>query len=374
MFLALKELKHGKLRFLMIGTILVLISWLVFILSGLGNGLSTLSAASLKGMDTDYVVYEKGSSNALSKSLLPENLTVRIEEENSDVKAAAPIGASMGSVVKDGEDLDGDKEDVAILGIEPGTFLEPKVIEGSSLSSDEPMKVIANDTLKDAGYKIGDVLQLDGSTEKMEIAGFVEDQTYNHVTAIYVTMDKWRDYTFAAPGSDNGIENPVNGIALQGENIDAEKLDSQIDGIQTATKKQAINGMPGYTAENGTITMMLVFLLAISAFVIAVFFYVLTLQKSNQFGIMKAIGASNGFLAKAIVSQVFTLSLISILVGIALSYGTAAILPEAMPFNLDTVLVITYGVVLLVISVLSSLLSVRKITKIDPLTAIGRVE
>ncbi|MBD3109083.1 ABC transporter permease [Bacillus sp. AGMB 02131] len=374
MFLALKELKHGKLRFLMIGTILVLISWLVFILSGLGNGLSTLSAASLKGMDTDYVVYEKGSSNALSKSLLSEDLTTRIKEENSDVKAAAPIGASMGSVVKDGEDLDGDKEDVAILGIEPGTFLEPKVIEGSSLSSGEPMKVIANDTLKDAGFKIGDVLQLDGSTEEMEIAGFVEDQTYNHVTSIYVTMEKWRDYTFAAPGSDNGIENPVNGIALQGENIDAEKLDSQIDGIQTATKKQAINGMPGYTAENGTITMMLVFLLAISAFVIAVFFYVLTLQKSNQFGIMKAIGASNGFLAKAIVSQVFTLSLISILIGIALSYGTAAILPEAMPFNLDTVLVITYGVVLLIISVLSSLLSVRKITKIDPLTAIGRVE
>ena len=57
--------------------------------------------------------------------------------------------------------------------------------------------------------------------------------------------------------------------------------------------------MPGYTAENGTIMMMLVFLIVISAFVIAVFFYVLTIQKTQQFGVMKAIGASNGFIAKS---------------------------------------------------------------------------
>ncbi|PRX38562.1 hypothetical protein CLV97_14810 [Planifilum fimeticola] len=35
MFLALRELKHAKFRFFMIGMILLLISWLVFILSGL---------------------------------------------------------------------------------------------------------------------------------------------------------------------------------------------------------------------------------------------------------------------------------------------------------------------------------------------------
>ena len=43
----------------MIGAILMMISWLVFIyLSGLGNGLSTLSAATFKNMDAQYVVFE----------------------------------------------------------------------------------------------------------------------------------------------------------------------------------------------------------------------------------------------------------------------------------------------------------------------------
>ncbi len=157
-------------------------------------------------------------------------------------------------------------------------------------------------------------------------------------------------------------------------NIIPEEIDQAIEGIETATKKEAINGIPGYTAENGTIMMMLGFLLAISAFVITVFFYVITLQKSNQFGIMKAIGASDGFLGRAVVSQIFCLLSLVLDWELLLTYGTAAILPEGMPFELNPTLVISYAIVLLVVSVLSSLLSVRKITKIDPLQAIGRVE
>ena len=152
------------------------------------------------------------------------------------------------------------------------------------------------------------------------------------------------------------------------------QMEKEVDGVEVVTKSSAINGMPGYTAENGTIMMMLVFLIVISAFVIAVFFYVLTIQKTQQFGVMKAIGASNGFIAKAIVSQVFVLSFFSILIGIGLTYLTAMVFPEEMPFNLDPVLVIIYGIVLLVISVGSSLFSIRRISKIDPLTALGRVE
>jgi putative ABC transport system permease protein len=112
----------------------------------------------------------------------------------------------------------------------------------------------------------------------------------------------------------------------------------------------------------------------ISAFIIGVFFYVITLQKSNQFGIMKAIGARNGFLGKAVISQVFVLSLLSIVIGVLLTYGTAAVLPEGMPFILDTKWMIAYSLILLAIALLSSLASVRTIVKVDPLQALGRVE
>ncbi|WP_419955218.1 ABC transporter permease [Neobacillus niacini] len=373
MFLALKELKHGKFRFLMIGVITVLIAWLVFILSGLGNGLSTLSAATFKNMDAHYVTFEEGSRASMSRSLLNESLADELEKAD-DVSAATGMGATMGTVLNESSSADKEKVDVAILGITPGNFLEPDVIEGNPLQANEPLEVIANDTLKKKGFEIGDTLKIEGSLEKMKIVGFVENETYNHLPAIFTTLDKWRTIQFAAPGSDKGIKNPVNAVMLQGENIDSEKLNKLFKNTETVTKSTAVQGMPGYKEENGTIMMMLAFLLAISTFVLGVFFYVLTLQKSNQFGILKAIGASNLFLGKAIVAQVFLLSFVSIIVGILLTYGTALILPDGMPFSLDFKLVIIYSLLLLVISILSSVISVRKVTKIDPLQAIGRLE
>lgn len=374
MFLALKELKHNKKRFLMIAIIFVLISWLVFILSGLGNGLSTLAASTFKNMKADYVVFEQGAKASMGKSLLSNELTMQLKEM-PNVNAASPMGTIMASAIKGDSTVNEDKVDIAIIGIDPGSFLEPKIIEGTGLTSDNMTQVIVNETMKeDEGFKLGDTFQLDGSTESLTIVGFVKDQTYNHVAAVFTPIAEWRKIAFAAPGSDKGVTEPVNAIMLQGNDIDSDAINGQLSGTDTVTRAAAVQGMPGYKEENGTIMMMLAFLLAISAFVLGVFFYVFTMQKTNQFGIMKAIGAKNGFLGKAVVSQVFVLSLSSIIVGIILTYGTAAIMPKGMPFMLDTKLVVTYSIVLLVISLLSSLVSVRTISKIDPLKALGRVE
>lgn len=375
MFLALKELLHNKLRFTMIGLIIVLIAWLVFILSGLGNGLSTLSAATIKNWEAEHVVYEKGAGATFSKSLISESLQSEIEAQ-PNVKAVAPFSQAVIAVLPvDGVVEDEEKTDAALLGIEAGTFLEPEIVEGQALDPSIKNGVIGNITLKDQqGLAIGDVLAIDGSEMEVQIVGFVKNETFNHLPALYANMEFVREYKYAAPGSNNGIEDAINSFAVLGQDVDPDAMASNIEGIEVVKKSAAINGMPGYTAENGTIMMMLAFLIVISAFVIAVFFYVLTIQKTQQFGVMKAMGASNGFIAKAIVSQVFVLSFIAIIVGIGLTYLTAMAFPEGMPFNLDPTLVVTYAIVLLVISVGSSLFSVSRISKIDPLTALGRVE
>lgn len=372
MFLAIQELKHSKLRFLLIGIITVLIAWLVFILSGLGNGLTTLSAATLKNVDADYVVFEEGSRASMSRSIISESLVDELKQQ-SNVEDASPMGATSATVINESSS-EGEKVDVSIVGVIPGSFLELNVVEGKSLQEGQPLEVIANDSLKKKGYKIGDTLTIEGSLEKMKIVGFTTNETYNHLPAIFTTLDKWRAIQFAAPSSDKGVEKPVNAIMLQGKNIDAEQLNSQFEHTEIVTKAKAIQGIPGYKEENGTIMMMLAFLFVISAFVLGVFFYVLTLQKSNQFGVLKAIGASNGFLGKVIVSQVFILSLISVVIGILLTYLTALILPDEMPFSLDAKLVVLYSILLIAISTLGSVASVRRIAKIDPLLAIGRVE
>jgi putative ABC transport system permease protein len=373
LFLALKELKHAKFRYVMMSIIIILIAWLVFILSGLGNGLSTLSAATVKNLNADYVVYEKGADATFSKSILSADVMNDIKQ-NKNVEDAAAMGSSMASVSKGKTDDSSKKTDVAIVGIDAKSFIEPKVIEGKQLSVSNKNGVLANSSLKDEGYKIGDELVVSNSKLKLSIIGFVENETFNHLPVLFTNMDTWREYQYAAPGADNGIKNPVQAIVLKAPQLDTTKLDQSLKGTETVTKSTAVSGMPGYKEENGTIVMMLAFLMVISAFIISVFFYVITIQKTPQFGVLKAIGASNRFLAKAVVSQVFLLSVFGISVGVGLTYLTALAFPKNMPFHLDGQLVVLYAIALLVISLLSSLVSVRQITKIDPLTALGRVE
>ncbi|MFB7142112.1 ABC transporter permease [Gottfriedia sp. NPDC056225] len=373
MFLAIKELKHAKFRYLMMSIIIILIAWLVFILSGLGNGLSTLSAATIKNLNANYVIYEKNAGATFSKSIISADLTDEIRK-NKEVTEAASFGSSIASVSKEKTEDSSKKTDVTLIGIEKGSFIEPNVIKGKQLSTDKKFGVLANISLKDAGYKIGDELLVSNSKMKLKIMGFVENETFNHLPVLFMDINTWRDYQYAAPGSDNDIHNPVQAIILKAPQLDAAKLDKEVHGIETVTKTVAVKGMPGYKEENGTILMMLVFLIVISAFIVAVFFYVITIQKTAQFGVMKAIGASNKFISKAIVAQVFILSFFGIVIGIALTYLTALAFPINMPFDLDAKLVGLYALGLLVISLLSSIISVRQITKIDPLTALGRVE
>ena len=79
-------------------------------------------------------------------------------------------------------------------------------------------------------------------------------------------------------------------------------------------------------------------------------------------------------MVKIVVSQVFLLSTISILIGIALTYLMTLVLPEGMPFNLQPEMVLIYSLVLLATSMIGSLFSVKSIIKIDPVTALGRAE
>lgn len=374
MFLALKELKYAKFRYVMMTTIIILIAWLVFILSGLGNGLATLSAATLKNIDAEYVVYEETAGATFAKSILSENLQDDLEKQKNVDKVAA-FGASTIAVGKTKSKDADSKEDVAFLGVEPDAFFMPEVIEGEKLSYDNKKGVVINDTLKEAGYKIGDILLVANSDMKLEVVGYVKGETYNHLPAIFTVLENWRDYQYAAPGSDNDTDKAVQAFFLKAPNLeDPSTIDKAVKDVETVTKKTAINGMPGYKEENGTIMMMLAFCIVISAFIIAVFFYVITMQKTQQFGVMKAIGASNGFIGKAIVAQVAILSVLGIVIGIVFTYLTAKILPEGMPFDLDPTLIITYAIVLLIIALLSSIVSVLQIVKIDPLTALGRVE
>lgn len=122
------------------------------------------------------------------------------------------------------------------------------------------------------------------------------------------------------------------------------------------------------------ITMVVWVLIIVSAVIIGIFNYILTLQKRRQYGVMKAIGMSSGELAGIIICEVLIISVFAAVISLVLTFAMAAAMPQTMPFYLEVSDAVTVTAAFVIISVLSSLLSVISISRIDPVTAIGGEE
>ena len=373
MYLAWNEIKRSKGKYTMITLIVLLITWLVFLLTGLGNGLNSLNAATIQNLNGDHLLFAKDSENKFTKSTFSGSELEKAKQVTG-VKDATLMGSHMSSATNESKKSD-KKVDITLVGVSDSSFIVPKIIEGNALVATKPHEVIADRLIKEQGYELGDKMKISGSNEVFTLVGFVENSTFNHLPTVWLSLSSWQAMRYAAPGSDDGKENPVNAIVLQTDDtFDSKKMAQALTDLQVATKKEAVASMPGYKEENGTIMLMLAFLVAISAVIIGVFFYVLTMQKLPQFGVMKAIGASNGFISKMVIGQVTIITLIGIILGALATYGIAAILPAGMPFSLDNKVILLYGLMLFIISLISTLFSVRQIVKVDPLIALGRVE
>lgn len=345
---------------------MVLIGWLVFFVSGLANGLSTDNASALQNMNADHFVIQPDSENKLNRSIISEEQLKEVQKQSSLIKDSSPLGQKMLAVQKVGSK---DKMDITIFATEAGSFLAPQVVEGSNFSNTANQQVVVDMTLKDEGLRLGDWIQDPETEQKWKVVGFTEGHTFSHSPVIFMNLSDWKSLIQANPSVKQLY---VSAVALQMDQTKVTDLKNTVTDIDVISKEDAMKNIPGYKEEQGSLTMMIAFLFLIASFVQAVFFYVMTLQKTNQFGVLKAIGAKTSNLAKSLIGQVIFLTLISILTSIGLTYVTALVLPDGMPFKVTTAMLATFSGLLLVVSLLGSLLSLYRIAKVDALEAIGR--
>ncbi|REH97893.1 ABC transporter permease [Staphylococcus felis] len=349
MFLAWNEIKRNKLKFSLIIGVLILISYLLFLLSGLAKGLINMNTEGIEKWGADAIVLNKDANQTVAQSVFRTDLVDSKFEKQATLKQTAVI-ISNGST----------EENALLFGTQKHSFLVPDLIEGRQAKADD--EVVADQTLQEKGFKIGDTLTLSQTDEKLKIVGITESAKYNASPVLF--------------GSDKTIAliNPMltsdktNAIVVKDDHWKDVPLDDDLEKIEIG---QFVENLPGYQAQNLTLNFMITFLFIISATVIGVFLYVMTLQKRNLFGVLKAQGFTNGYLAVVVISQTFLLALIGTLIGLILTLVTGAFLPSAVPIKFEPLILIIFGVVLIFVSLLGSLFSILTIRKIDPLKAIG---
>ncbi|WBO66456.1 ABC transporter permease [Streptomyces camelliae] len=360
MFVAWRDLRFAKGRFALMGTVITLITLLVGLLSGLTAGLGRQNISAITGLPADRIAFAApGTGQSLSYT--DSTVTARQWEQWAEVPGvtrAEPLGITTTKATA------GDRSTaVSAFGVRPGSRLAP---DGGAIHG--ATAVLSTTAAHDlGGLTPGDTLTLAG--RKLTVAAVAGDASFSHTPVIWTSLTAWRQ---AAPPSGAGEGPTATVIALNTTaGADVTAADRTI-GTRTVTKDGSLSAIGSYTSENGSLQLMRGFLFAISALVVGAFFTVWTIQRSGDIAVLKALGASTAHLLKDALGQAAVLLVGGTFLGtgIAAALGAFAV-GDAVPFLLTPATVLAPAAVTILLGTLGAALSVRRITSVDPLTALG---
>ena len=255
--------------------------------------------------------------------------------------------------------------DLALFGVAPGSFLVTRDDARAALTG-APGLILASE-LEDEGVEVGDRYTFGGTDIELAVLGFTFAGTYGHAPIAFTSLETWQQIQY---GSD--ADGRFSAVALAGGNTDQIDQAATAAGLDVLTKAEAYAGSPGFTAETTTMSLIRGFLLVISALVIGAFFTVLTVQRTRQIGLLKAMGASNAYILRDGIGQMTILVALATAAGVVAGAGLVAVVERgAAPVELDAGAITTVAVSLVVSGVLGSLVAFRRITQVEPAIALG---
>lgn len=357
---AWKELLHEKKKYLLIELVIILLMFMVLFLSGLVEGLSRSIISGIADMDADYFLLGDSSGKIITNSEIDQDTFRKLQTQTNSELAPLNIRRMFLSKQEDEEKLD-----VTYFVIEPGCFLEPDVWKGVQLSETEAQNpIILNDSYLSEGIQLGDAVYDSSSGLEFQVIGFVKDKMYGHTSVGYISFDCYHKI--------NTLLNPAyqtvyHTVVLKGKDIGGIDL----DGTLLISKSETVEHIPSYSIINLTITAIEWVLMAITAAIIGVFYYILTIQKRKQFGVMKAVGMGMGRITAIVAGQVGIVSAIGVILANLFTVAVSAALPATIPFyfKIENFCLVSFAFVLICIA--SSLASVWHISRVDPMKAIG---
>lgn len=343
MHIALKEMKKSKVRFLILGSIIFLISLLTFIISGLANGLSQDNAALIKDLPAGQFYMNEDAEETYNLSKIDEKTQQQLLKDEKD---AVAFSIQMGFL--------NDRKDKQ-LSVAFVTSTQSSLFENVQQG-----EVVLDRSFKEKGVKIGDTLthpQLDGT---LTVAAFTTQKKFSHSPVAFIHL---KDY-----------QHMYRQQQLQTIFVPGQKSAAHYDGLQAFSNKEFLTAIPSYKAEQTSLNMIIWFLVIISGMLFAIFFYMMNVQKIGLYGILKALGMKTGKLFNMIWTQMLWITTMAIVLSGACSQLFNLLAPEGMPFHLTMTMTLQLAIVFLVVGFVGATLSGVQIKKINPLQAIQQGE
>lgn len=378
-YLAIKEIWRNRGRFLLVAMVIALITLLVLFIAALGEGLGNGNREYLSKLDSELIVFQAKSDNVVAASRLGRDRLAAVRRVDG-VADAAVFGSSSASIILPNgvEPLK-----IALLGVEPGRTGEPTVEQGRQLSTDLASEVIIDsNTAIRSGLQVDDIVTIrvtQGTRDEffdLRIVGVTDGQQFQLQPTIFVPFFTWDRIRPKSEAEVNSLTSVGNVILVKLENpaeleVVSQRITNQVDNVETATLKETIQALPGYSAQQSTLQTQGGFTLFIGILVIGGFFQIQILQKVSQIGVLKAIGAANPVVALSAIIQIVLITVIGVFIGALFTFSFSLFFPPTVPIVFNGTTSAIAIIALLLIGPLGGLVSIRYAVRIEPLKALG---
>lgn len=376
MNLAYRDIRHNLGRFLLTCAGLGLLLGVVLSMIGIYRGLVVEALTIARAPAVDLWVVEANTRGPFAEASRIPGQTRESIARIAGVAAAGSITYQTVEALHRGK-----KMRLYVIGYEPTRpGGPPVVVQGRRIARDH-YELVADRT---AGLELGDRLQLGRSV--FAVVGLTQHQVSSGGDpAIYISLLDAQKLQFdlAPPAARIQLARGGSGIGRDTVNTVVARLQPNASPDTVAETVGRWKHLAAITqeAQENILTRSLVdrarrqiglftsLLLAVSAIIIALIIYTMTMEKLKQIATLKLIGAPDRTIIGMIVQQALALGFIGFVIGATLIINIKDYFPRRVVLEADNVVVL--GLIVLAVCLLSSALGVRAALKVDPATAIG---
>lgn len=376
MNLAWRDVRHNLFRFILTCLGLGLLMTVVLAMMGIYNGLVADALNIVKAPQADIWVVEADTQGPFAEASKVPNDTRDAVARLHGVTAAGSITYQTIEAPKAGAVLR-----LYVIGYERNRPGGPENISQGRGIEASHFELVAD---AKSGLTLGDTIEL--GRNRFDVVGLVED-TMNSGgdPAVFITLaDAQVLQTQLAPpaarvqlargGAAKGAATVAAVIARLDANVDPQSV------VQTVRQWKHLSALTQAEQEDiliksvvdkarKQIGLFLGILLTVSAVVIALIIYTMTMEKLKQIATLKLIGAPDRTIIALIVQQSVALGLVGLGIGLSLILTVKDYFPRRV--LLEPVNAVALTGIILVVCVLASGLGVRAALKVDPATALG---
>lgn len=398
MFLALRDIVSARGRFSLISFVVGLITVLLVMLTGLTGGLAKHNTSALEALAPERYVFTSDEPSFQESQVTTFDVQEWQELVDADSQVT-PLGTAQTRLEA------GSAMGVAVLGLPAGTTVPAPVVSGAgaaeteivgatgtgaapeaeadsaaSLEPQEPQEtqetvvaedgiVVSQEIVAEAGVQPGETVEIGGVEQP--VSAVVEDEHYSHQPVVWASTQVWQQISRAHDDVVGTVLTVDTRDRHAGALRDEEWQDAENQtGDSVATVEESFSGLAAYQSEQASLQLIQMLLYAISALVTVAFLSVWTIQRSRDLSVLRALGASPGYVWKDALGQAAVVVGIGVVLGAGVGWAAGVWAGGSVPFDLQWTTIVVPAAGIWVLGMCGALVATRRVKKIDPASAL----